>query len=129
MIEDTTDWTNLREFKGALLTRSYVLSWSFVSGSLTADLDLCLAAEHAFYEAPRPAQQACIRPAILEFPHCRRASADAPSRIAGGVAEAVRYLGSGAISGFRRTGEGRYEMAGTFGVVEIHSERPILRMS
>ena len=37
-------------------------------------------------------------------------------------------LGLGAINGFRRLGDGRNEMRGTFGVVVIDAERPLVRL-
>ena len=52
--------------------------------------------------------------------------------MAGGDATAVATvaagLAGGRISGLRLIDDGRYEMSGAFGKVEIHAERPILRL-
>jgi hypothetical protein len=125
---ETTDWTELREFRNVQLTDSFVLSWMVEAGALLVDLDLCLGPEHTFYEKPRPAEKVCVRPAILEFPQCTQASIDAASRNAGTLADAIRHFGAGRISGFSRTGEGEYRLTGRFGIVTIHAERPILRL-
>jgi len=55
MTDDTTDWTDLREFKSVDLTQSFVLSWSTESESLLVDVDLFLCPDHTFFEKPRPA--------------------------------------------------------------------------
>ncbi len=68
------NWTDLREFRATGLTDSFVLSWRMESDTLQVDLDILLMPEHAFYEKPRPAEGACIRPAMLEFPHCTMVS-------------------------------------------------------
>ncbi len=128
MSGNTTDWTELREFKAILLRQSFVLSWELESDSLLLDFDLCLSQEHPFYEKPRPSEKKCIRPAIIEFPSCSGVSTDAPSRNTKKIGEIVQSLGAGSISGFRRTGEGIYEIDGSFGVVQIFAERPILRI-
>lgn len=129
MPEETTDWIDLREFKAVLLTESYVLSWAFESGSMLIDIDLCLSAEHPFYETLRPAETKCIRQAIIEFPACSSATVNAVSRNAASIVESLQTTGGGLISGLRRTGEGRYELSGKFGVVDIYAERPILRIT
>lgn len=125
--DGATDWRKLREFTAVDLTRSYVLSWEVQSGILMVDVDLHLQPEHAFYEEPRPAQKVCIRPAVIEFPYCESVLADTvpgidePAAVAGA-------LGLGAIKGFRRLGDGRNELRGTFGVVVIDAERPLVRL-
>ena len=125
--DGATDWRKLREFAAVDLTRSYVLSWEFQSGILHVDVDLHLTPEHAFYEKPRPAQKVCIRPAVIEFPYCESVTADMvpdtsrPAEVAG-------ELGLGAIEGFRRLADGRNELRGTFGVVVIDAERPLIRL-
>ena len=128
MAEHSTNWKELREFRAVELTQSFVLSWEADGGSLHIDLDLCLGPEHAFYERPRPKERACYRPAVLEFPYCSRLQ----SAMAGGDATAVATvaagLAGGRISGLRLIDDGRYEMSGAFGKVEIHAERPILRL-
>ncbi len=122
---DTTDWTELREFKAIDLTRSYALSWHVEGGSLLIDVDLCLCADHIFYEEPRPAEGACYRPALIEFPHCEKA-ADSAAVLR--LADSVQRLQPGQISGLRRTGEGEYEIIGEFGRVVIQAERPMVRL-
>jgi hypothetical protein len=122
---DTTDWTELREFKAIDLTQSFVLSWSTEADSLLVDVDLCLCADHAFYEEPRPSEKACYRPALIDFPHCEEAS---DSASAGHLADSIRKLRPGKISGLKRTGEGRYEIHGEFGTVVIRAERPMIRL-
>ena len=127
MSGDTTNWTELREFKAVDLAQSYVLSWHIDAGALLVDTDLYLLPEHALYEKPRPSEKACYRPAYIEFPYCTRVDAGGK----GGdkaITDAVRQLGSGRIAGFMRTGEGRYEMRGEFGTVAIDAGRPMLRL-
>lgn len=91
------------------------------------DLDLFLTPEHPFYEKPRPAQKACIRPAVIEFPYCETITAENFSEDIG-LAAAARRIGHGAITGFRRRADGCYEINGEFGTVVIDAERPILRL-
>lgn len=127
MTEDTTDWTELREFAAVDLEQSFVLSWNLESTTLTLDLDLFLCPEHPFYEKPRPSEQACYRAALLEFPACMQV------HVAGTMAhrplsEAIQSLDSGPFSGMMRAGDGRYQLHGKFGAVEIRSGRPLLRI-
>jgi hypothetical protein len=128
MRENPTNWTELREFRAVDLLQSFVLSWNAESGSLQIDLDLCLCPEHAFYERPRPKERACFRPAILEFPYCSRLVSAVFKGDGNAVSETAGKLASGKISGLRLVDDGRYEMNGAFGRVEIHAERPILRL-
>jgi hypothetical protein len=123
--DDTTDWSELREFKAVDLAQSFVLSWGVEAGSLLLDVDLFLCPDHAFYEPPRPAEKACYRPALIDFPHCEEAS---DSASVGRIADSVRKLRPGKISGLKRTGEGRYEVNGEFGKVIIRAERPMVRL-
>lgn len=121
------DWRRLREFAGVELSRSYVLSWHVDGNTLCIDIDLCLAPEHPFYEEPRPAEQVCLRPAVIEFPYCESVAGD------GGpgcrpTSESVATLGIGAIDGLRRFDDGPFEISGDFGIVRIDAERPILRL-
>jgi len=124
--DDSTDWRLLHEFAAVDLIRSFVLSWEMVAETLLIDIDLFLTSEHPLYEKPRPAQRACIRPAVIEFPLCGRIESDdivsntEPSEVAAS-------LKHGAIEGLRRLGDGRYEISGSFGVVLIDAERPIMR--
>jgi hypothetical protein len=127
MTDDVTDWRELREFNAVDLTKSFVLSWDTKSDSLLIDLDLYLCPDHAFYEKPRPSEKACFRPALLEFPDCSEIKADGNAKDGQVVTEAAA-LGLGAIEGLRRIGEGRYEITGEFGQVEIGAERPLLRL-
>lgn len=127
MNENTTDWTELREFRGVDLTQSYLLSWGIESQSLLIDVDLYLRTDHPFYEEPRPAERACFRPAYLEFPWCTRV-APAGDGKARKISESIGALGNGKIEGFRRTGEGQYEISGKFGTVDIIAERPMVRL-
>ena len=121
-----TDWRRLREFFAVDLDQSFILSWHVESETLLIDIDLHLTAEHPFFEEPRPAEKACIRPAIIEFPYCESLTVgrDASSSIA----EAVESLGHGAIKGLRRYEDGEYEISGDFGSVFIVAERPLLRL-
>ena len=128
MTGDVTDWTELREFNAVDLTKSFVLSWNTESESLLIDLDLYLCPDHAFYEAPRPAEKACYRPALLEFPYCSDIQSDGKAASDKSVGTVAASLGLGAIEGLRRVGEGRYEITGEFGQVEIGAERPLLRL-
>lgn len=121
-----TDWRKLREFAAVDLTRSFVLSWEVQSGILQVDIDLHLTPEHALYEEPRPAQKVCIRPAVIEFPYCESVVADTVPATTKPAAVAAE-LGLGAIDGFRRLADGRNELRGTFGIVVIDAERPLVR--
>ncbi len=128
MTDDVTDWRELREFKAVDLTKTFVLSWDTESESLLIDLDLFLCSDHAFYEKPRPAEKACFRAALLEFPCCSRVTSDAHTEKGQPVPEVTTTLGHGLIQGLRRIGKGRYEITGEFGQVEIDAERPLLRL-
>ena len=122
----STDWRKLREFAAVELNHSFILSWKFRPETLLIDIDVCLSPEHPFYEKPRPAEKACIRPAIIEFPYCDALSvAGDPSA---SVADAAKGLGHGAIVGLQRHADGRYEINGDFGTVFITADRPILRL-
>lgn len=123
----STDWRQLREFNAVDLERSFVLSWDLESETLTIDIDLFLTAEHPFYEKPRPAEKICIRPAVIEFPLCDAIEVDdAPAGTT--PADVAAAIGHGAISGFRRLADGRFEIEGAFGVVLIDAERPVMRL-
>ncbi len=128
MTDDVTDWRELREFKAIDITKSFVLSWDNESDSLLIDLDLFLCSDHAFYEEPRPAEKACFRPALLEFPYCSSITSDADSESGRSVPDIAVDVERGAIQGLRRIGEWRYEITGEFGRVEIDAERPLLRL-
>lgn len=94
--------------------------------TLAIEIDLFLLPEHPFYEVPRPAEKVCIRPAILEFPHCDALRAGDDSRT---PADVVGDLRLGAIDGLKRMDEGPFEIDGEFGTVVIDAERPILRFT
>lgn len=117
----------LREFAAVDLTHSFVVSWELASDTLIIDIDLFLTPEHPFYERPRPAEKVCIRPAVIEFPVCERLDCDKAAAHATPSAVAAE-LHHGAIEGLRRLADGRYEINGVFGVVQIDAERPILRL-
>jgi len=125
-LEKTTEWRQLREFADVDLTRSYVLSWQVESDTLTIDIDLYLMPQHAFYEKPRPAEKVCIRPAFIEFPCCEELSLKGAED--GELADIAGILGHGAISGFRRRADARYEISGEFGTVFVDAERPLLKL-
>lgn len=127
MSDDTTEWTELREFRHVDLTESFVLSWGIEGESLLIDVDMYLTPQHAFYEEPRPAEKACFRAALIEFPWCSRVARSGDGK-AQTVSSAIRTLGLGRIEGFRRTGEGQYEISGAFGTVDILAERPMVRL-
>ena len=127
MNADTTNWTELREFFGVDITRSFALSWTFENGSLLVDLDLFLKPEHPYYEEPRPSEKGCFRAAFLEFPNCRSAR-QADGEASDNRDEAISAIAPGAIRGFMRTGEGKYELRGDFGVVAVASDRPLLKI-
>lgn len=127
MNDDVTNWTELREFAAVDLEQSFVVAWEADRESMLVDLDLYLKPEHTFYEQPRPAEGACFRPAVIEFPYCTLVAESGKARI-GAVTETLESLPAGRISGFRRIGDGQYEMKGTFGTVRINAERPLLRL-
>ncbi len=121
-----TDWRQLREFADVDLTRSFVLSWLYESGTLFVDIDVLLTPEHPFYEKPRPAERVCIRPACIEFPVCETFGPDGITD--GQLVDISKNLGLGAISGLRRLADDRYEISGDFGTVCISAERPLLKL-
>lgn len=127
MSDDTTDWTQLREFAGVNIAQSFALSWQIDGESLLIDLDLFLTEEHPFYEKPRPAEKACFRPAFLEFPDCTAIFHSGTGERAGPAVVAAK-IDSGKILGLVRTGEGRYKISGDFGSVIVKSDRPLLRL-
>ncbi|MFQ5610074.1 MAG: hypothetical protein ACE5F8_07370 [Woeseiaceae bacterium] len=120
-------WRKLREFADVDLTRSYVLSWYVEGDTLMIDVDLYLEVDHPFYEKPRPAEKACIRPATIEFPYCASIESSIPGA-ASDLADVVERLGLGAIEGLRRFNDGPFEIRGEFGKVRVDAERPILRL-
>ena len=127
MGSDITDWTELREFSAVDLLRSFVVAWEMEGESLLVELDLNLLPEHPFYEKPRPAEGACIRPAVIEFPLCNLVTELGENKRQP-VRDAIRNFSGGGIAGLRRTANGRYELSGDFGVVDILAERPLLRL-
>ena len=124
---DAIDWRSLREFANVDLTRSFVLSWHFEAETLFIDMDIHLLPDHPFYEKPRPAEKVCIRAALVEFPFCVDVCVDEST---GGddISTFVSRLGHGAITGFQRRADGRYEIQGDFGTVTIEAERPVMRL-
>lgn len=125
---ERTDWRELREFRHVDLESSYVLGWQFRGDALCVDLDLCLQPGHAFYETPRPAEKVCIRPAVLEFPHCN--SLSRPDDGAGAdMGALVAAIGIGNLLGLAVYDDGVYELSGKFGTVIIDAGRPVLRLT
>ncbi len=123
---EIVDWRRLREFSDVDLARSFVLSWHVESDTLLVDIDLFLTPDHPFYEAPRPAEKVCIRPAVIEFPYCESLRADkVPGEGLAGIAAGIPH---GPIASFRRLANGHYEIGGEFGTVVVDAERPILRL-
>ncbi len=127
MSDDATNWTELREFAGVDLEQSFVVGWETEGETLLIDLDLFLLPEHAFYEEPRPAEGACFRQGVIEFNYCTKIACPDDDGTTE-VAEAIRSLKHGRISGLRRSGDGYYEIIGEFGSVGITAERPLLRL-
>jgi len=127
MSDDETDWTEFREFATVDLEQSFVVAWDTDGESLMIDLDVVLRPEHAFYEEPRPAEGACFRPAVIEFPLCTQITGPGKNG-KDNVAESVESLKSGRIAGLGRTGTGHYVISGEFGTVDIVAERPLLRL-
>ena len=128
MSDAETNWTEFREFATVDLEQSFVIAWESEGQSLMIDLDVVLRPEHTFYEEPRPAEGACYRPAVIEFPTCTQITAPGKDSSAE-VAEVIESLQVGRIAGFRRTGNGCYAISGDFGTVGINSERPLLRLN
>lgn len=120
------DWRKLREFAGVNLAKSFVLDWRFERRTLMVDVDLYLEPDHAFYEKPRPAEKVCIRPAIIEFPHCEGLRLNDVGEAS--PASLASSIGTGPIRGLRRLDDGPYEIEGDFGTVSIDAERPVLRL-
>jgi hypothetical protein len=128
MNDDATSvsWRQLREFADVDLAQSFVLSWHGEGDMLVVDIDLFLEPEHPFYERPRPAEKACIRPAVIEFPYCDELRCVQAG--SGQVAEIAGKLGLGAMHDLVVLDDGRYAISGEFGTVYIAAERPILRL-
>lgn len=127
MPDERINWTELREFTGVDLESSYVLSWSLQGETLLLDLDIQLLPEHPFYEPPRPSQKACIRAALVEFPYCESIRTE-NRRDDTSPGIAVKRLKLGRIDGLSVIADGRYELRGEFGNVQIDAERPLLRL-
>ena len=125
--DESTDWRKLREFACVDLTQSFILSCAVESETLVIEIDLFLTPEHPFYEKPRPAQRACIRPAVIEFPYCESIAVDGVALDAG-FADVTDRIGHGAIDGLCRHAGGGYEISGEFGKLLVDAERPILRL-
>ena len=125
--DEAIDWSSLREFAHVDLARSFVLSWHFEAETLFIDTDIHLLPDHPFYEKPRPAEKVCIRPALVEFPFCVAIRVDRLTEC-DDIGALVGRLGHGAITGLQRRGDGRYEIRGEFGTVDIEAERPVLRL-
>ncbi len=119
-------WQQLREFADVDLARSFVLSWHIEAEALVIDIDLYLEPGHPFYEKPRPAEKACIRPAYIEFPYCDGLRADSVED--GELIEIVGKIGHGALTDLNVLDDGQYAISGEFGTVCIAAERPILRL-
>ncbi len=125
--DEYVGWRKLREFADVDLTKSFVLSWHVEANTLMIDVDLFLEPGHPFYEEPRPAEKVCIRPAIIEFSHCKSIRPDR-QEAEGSLRDVAETLNTGAIEGLRRFNEGPFEIRGVFGMVRIDAERPILRL-
>ncbi|MDH3747026.1 MAG: hypothetical protein OER97_02370 [Gammaproteobacteria bacterium] len=121
------DWRQLREFTGVELTKSHVLSWHVEGDTLMIDVDVLLTPEHAFYEKPRPAERNCVRPAMIEFPHCEAVSVNGVA-MDEPLSDTSARLELGAIKGLTRMDDGPFEITGEFGTVLVDAERPILRL-
>ncbi len=119
-------WRQLREFADVDLTKSFVLSWHTEGETLVIDIDLCLEAEHPFYEKPRPAEEFCIRPAYIEFPYCEELRTNVAD--SGEAVEMTEKIAHGAISDLSVLADGRYAINGEFGTVSVVAERPILKL-
>ena len=121
------DWRKLREFAGVDIERSFILSWQMDRDLLLIDVDLLLTESHPFFEKPRPAEKACIRAAILEFPGCVSITLE-NSGPENALADVARKLRGGVIRNLCRVDDGPYLISGAFGTVCIDAERPILRL-
>ena len=124
--EGDIGWRQLREFADVDVSRSFVLSWRVEREMLVIDVDLFLEPGHPFYEKPRPAEKACIRPAVIEFPYCDELASDRATGT--DIIEIAGNLAHGAIADLRVIADGRYAISGEFGTVSVNAERPILRL-
>lgn len=120
------NWRQLREFAGVDLGGSYILSWYLQGEALLLDIDLCLETEHPFYETPLPAESACIRPAVIEFPYCGLVGLNGAAHRK--PSEILEEIGLGAIRDLHVPADGCYELHGEFGTVLITAGPPILRL-
>ena len=123
---EAVDWRELREFAAVNLTESFALSWHLESETLMIDVDVQLTPEHPFFETPRRREKVCIRAAVIEFPYCESLIVEGRESLS--PADAAAAMGHGAITGLRRLADGRYEIAGDFGLVLVDAERPLLRL-
>ena len=96
--------------------------------ALLIDVDLCLSPDHPLYEKPRPAEGACFRPALLEFPNCTRVAEKEAAATTPACAEIVAGLTHGLISSLSLVTDGEYALSGDFGTLQILADRPILRL-
>lgn len=126
--QSIVDWREFREFAATDLSRSFVLTWALQSEALVVEIDLYLTTEHPFYEKPRPSENACIRPAVIEFPFCDRIESD-DMPVDTDLQTLAGKLSHGNIDGLSRLADGRYEIKGGFGVIVLDAERPILRLT
>ena len=126
-MNQSINWTELREFAGVDLEASYVLSWSMHGELLLLDIDVYLLPDHPFYEVPRPSQKACIRAATIELPYCEAITTEGGDGEAS-PASVTNSLKLGRISGLSVVADGQYELRGEFGNVRVNAERPLLRL-
>ena len=126
---DSTDWRQLREFRGVDMEASFIVGWHYEAGLLSIDMDILLTPDHPFYEPPRPSQKGCIRAAVIEFPYCRSVSRGGDE--AGSLQDlaAVAALEHGAVQSFCVYDDGVYEITGAFGQVVVEAERPVMRLT
>ncbi len=127
-MSDAVSWTEFREFRGIDLEASFLLSATLLGDMLKLELDLVLTPEHALYEKPRPAQKACVRAGIVEFPYLDRLAVDDQAILTETAVSALASLEPGRISALSVAGEGSYLLSGEFGTVAFESGRPVLHI-
>lgn len=127
-MSDAVSWEAFREFRGIDLEASFLLSATMTGDMLKLEVDLVLTPDHALFEKPRPAQKACVRAGIVEFPYLDSLSIDENSIDSADVAPSLALLQPGKIASLEVTGEGNYLLTGEFGTVAFESGRPVLHI-
>ena len=61
------NWDKMEMFKGIDLNDTFILSWRRNGSELRFDVEASIWPESKYYEAPKPDEYTCYKPAILTF--------------------------------------------------------------